>query len=118
MVKLSPQVTPTLYRRSSSKEYGRITVEEYDDWSMDIDAAREYGRCNILAEDMIRVEGDVGDFYIGDGHAHVDQTMYDTQMLVMIRELLVSKLVELSDEGVIKIGEPTIKRKVTAVRGQ
>lgn len=115
MVKLSPPIVPTMYVRQSGKEIGRITIMEYADWDL---VNLDNQHCSVLSDDMVRVEGIVGDYYIGDGHAHVNSACYDTQRLAFIKENLLRELSILDDNGVVSIGEPTTKKEVTGIRGQ
>lgn len=115
MVTLSPQITPTKYDRDSGESYGRIEVVEYGEWSLNTNVPRARRECDFVNNDMVRTSTEMGDFYICDGHAHVDQSVYDTVRLVVIREVLLREISRMVDNDVVTNLEETDRRTVTAI---
>lgn len=118
MVTLSPHITPTKYVRSSDSKYGRIEIVEYGDWSLNTNVPRARRDCDFVSDGMARSSTEMGDVYICDGHSHVDQTLYDTVRLVVLRELILREISLLVDDGVVENLEETDRRTVTAIKGQ
>jgi len=117
MVTFSPEITPSVYDRSDGEEYGKITIEEYGEWELDVEEARSRRGIELLRGDVVRLSGFMGDFYVGDGHIHADKTLYETTRMAVLREVAYSELVSLKDVGVVKGLEVVNERSVQGIRG-
>lgn len=59
------------------------------------------GRTVVHSSDWLLHHGELGDVFIGRGHAHVPQPVYDMHNLIMLREYVYSVLDRLAGEDIL-----------------
>lgn len=101
MTVFSPQITPAIYNRGQEGYGDEITRMVYDEWVLlmsqvpDADDVCEFG------DGMVMHRHDIGDVYIGDGHAHVSDSMYRSHPVVFLQEHVASMLMRCKRKGVV-----------------
>lgn len=101
-MRLSPNITPTKYSRPSDETNVPITIKEYRFADIDVDSARGSDRVVVIDEYMLVFYHDMGEVYVGRGHAHVGGAFYDSNKILFAREMVLDSLSYLDDEGVVE----------------
>jgi len=102
MTIFSPKLTPTIYDRGEEQFGSEINKREYDDWTLVVSAVRDADNVAEFGDGMVMFHDEVGTAYIGDGHAHVADSMYRSHPVIFLQEFLASALMYCKREDVVK----------------
>lgn len=102
---LSPAITPTKYKRpldtKSDYPINSVTPVRYTFDSINVAAIDSHENAVLLENGWVVFHGDMGEVYLHSAHAHVRESMWRENNMVMLREYILSSLSELEDYGII-----------------
>jgi hypothetical protein len=101
-MQLSPEITPTVYRRNESEEQERVAVEEYEIVSYDMTYAVSREPISVLSEDTFTYFMDTGAVTVSKGKVFVNNGLYRSREVVLLREHAAEAVRQLADKEVVE----------------
>lgn len=112
MTVFSPRVTPTIYDRGKERYGSEVRKMEYDGWRLVESNVAEADNVCPFGDGMVMFRDEIGDVFIGDGHAHVSDGMYRSHPVMFIQEHVASAIMYCMREGVVDSVDCTNERCV------
>jgi hypothetical protein len=97
----SPPITPVVYDRGKDHYGNEIRQMEYGGWRIIPSEVSDAYDVSNYGDGMVMHRREVGEVFIGDGHAHVADSMYRSHPLVFLREYVAESLLECKRKGVV-----------------
>lgn len=101
-MRLSPAITPTVYRRPSDKESSPVSKEVYRLVSVDEGSADEMPETTITEEGIVVYHGELGEVIITNCRFHVNESVYRTTKMVFVREYVADVMEMMAEKGAIE----------------
>lgn len=103
---LSPAIQPVEYKRSLTRngmgEINNITPLKYTFDGINLDNVSNNENTVILEDDYLLYHGSLGEVYIHSAHAHVRESAWRENNMLMLREYVMDVVSELDDDGIIE----------------
>jgi len=99
---LSPNIIPTQYTRKDEEDGSVIELVKFGGWNINGVECERHPQIDVVSKNLIRYTNDNGEFFYGDGHAHVHDSMFRAYSLPVLRELVLDGLSSLDDGGCVQ----------------